>query len=300
MKKTNIILALLLFPLAIIADGWDEGLYKQIESRIIAPTFNESTYNITKYGASTKATAAKNQKAILKAIDLCSKKGGGKVIVPEGTFMTGAITLKSNVNLVLEKGAVLKFAFQPELYPLVYTRYEGLDLYNYSPCIYANGAKNIAITGEGTIDGNGNNDTFWQWTGVPFFGYDKEKTKENCRYPAPGQTLGYRDQLQKMCEDNTPLEKRVFGMGKGLRMQLVNLVNSENILIENVTMLNSPFWVMHPLFSKNITVRGVKVQNEGPNGDGCDPESCEDVLIENCIFDTGDDCIAKKLSLIHI
>ena len=260
MKKTNILLFLLLLPLTMLADGWDEGMYRKIEARIVAPTFADATYNITKYGASTKATAAKNQKAILKAIDLCSKKGGGKVVVPAGTFMTGAITLKSNVNLVLEKGAVLKFAFQPELYPLVYTRYEGLDLYNYSPCIYSNGAKNIAITGEGTIDGNGNNDTFWQWTGVPYFGYDEKKTTENCRFPAPGQTMGYRDQLQKMCEDNTPLEKRVFGMGKGLRMQLVNLVNSENILIENVTMLNSPFWVMHPLFSKNITVRGVKVE----------------------------------------
>lgn len=277
-----------------LADGWDEGMYRQIESRIVAPTFADATYNITKYGASTKAMAAKNQKAILKAIDLCSKKGGGKVVVPAGTFMTGAITLKSNVNLVLEKGAVLKFAFQPELYPLVYTRYEGLDLYNYSPCIYSNGAKNIAITGEGTIDGNGNNDTFWQWTGVPYFGYDEKKTTENCRFPMNGETMGTRAILQQMCEDNTPLEKRVFGMGKGLRMQLVNLVNSENILIENVTMLNSPFWVMHPLFSKNITVRGVKVENEGPNGDGCDPESCEDVLIENCVFDTGDDCIAIK------
>lgn len=294
MRRSNILLIMLLMPLALLADGWNAEMYKQIESRIVAPAFADNTFDVTKYGASPKATAAKNQKAILKAIELCSKKGGGRVVVPAGTYMTGAIALKSNVNLVLEKGATIKFAFQPELYPLVYTRYEGLDLYNYSPCIYSNGAKNIAITGEGTIDGNGSNDTFWQWTGVPFFGYDENKTLENCRFPAPGQTMGYRDQLQKMCEDNTPLEQRVFGMGKGLRMQLVNLVNSENILIEGVTMLNSPFWVMHPLFSKNITVRGVKVYNEGPNGDGCDPESCEDVLIENCIFHTGDDCIAIK------
>jgi len=294
MKKTSLLLVSLLVAAVGMAGGWNDDVYKQIESRIVAPTFKDKVYNIAKYGASEKATAAKNQKAINKAIAECSKKGGGKVVVPAGTYMTGAITLQSNVNLVLEKGATIRFAFEPELYPLVYTRYEGLDLYNYSPCIYSNGAKNIGITGEGTIDGNGNNDTFWQWTGVPFFGYDKEKTKENCRFPAPGQTLGYRDQLQKMCEDNTPLKDRVFGMGKGLRMQLVNLVNSENIIIEGVTMVNSPFWVMHPLFSKNITVRGVKVYNEGPNGDGCDPESCEDVLIENCIFHTGDDCIAIK------
>lgn len=294
MKRLNILLAALLFNLAMMADGWDADMYRQIESRIVAPTFTDAVYNVTKYGASEKATAAKNQKAINNAIAQCSKKGGGRVVVPAGTYMTGAITLQSNVNLILEKGATVRFAFQPELYPLVYTRYEGLDLYNYSPCIYANGAKNIGITGEGTIDGNGSNDTFWQWTGVPHFGYDKEKTKEDCKYPAAGQTMGWRDQLQKMCEDNTPLEQRRFGMGKGLRMQLVNLVNCENIIIENVTMINSPFWVMHPLFSKNITVRGVKVYNEGPNGDGCDPESCEDVLIENCTFHTGDDCIAIK------
>lgn len=294
MKKTNLLFAFLLVSFAVFGKGWDNDTYKQIESRIVAPTFKDKAYDITKYGASEKATAAKNQKAINKAIAECSKKGGGKVVVPAGTYMTGAITLQSNVNLVIEKDATIKFAFEPALYPLVYTRYEGLDLYNYSPCIYSNGAKNIGITGEGTIDGNGSNDTFWQWTGVPYFGYEKGKTTEDCRFPAPGQTMGYRDQLQKMCEDNTPLKERVFGMGKGLRMQLVNLVNSENILIENVKMINSPFWVMHPLFSKNITVRGVKVYNEGPNGDGCDPESCEDVLIENCIFHTGDDCIAIK------
>ncbi|MCH5311173.1 MAG: glycoside hydrolase family 88 protein [Prevotella sp.] len=294
MKKITFLLAVLLSPLAIFADGWDDALYRQIESRIVAPTFKEQTFNITKYGASPNATAAKNQQAINKAILTCSLKGGGKVIVPAGTYMTGAITLKSNVNLVLEKDATLKFAFEPELYPLVRTRYEGLDCYNYSPCIYSYDAKNIGITGEGTIDGNGSKYTFWQWTGEEHYGYNPEKAKENCRYPAEGETLGWRARLQQMCEDNTPIDQRKFGMGKGLRMQLVNIVNSENIIIDGVTMINSPFWVMHPLFSKNITVRNVKVYNEGPNGDGCDPESCEDVLIENCVFHTGDDCIAIK------
>ncbi len=291
MKKTLLCLLTLLFSASSFADGWDEALYKKIEQNIQAPTFSETVY---KPSIKTKNSAAKNQKAINAAIKKASAKGGGKVVIPEGTYMTGAITLLSNVNLVLEKGAVLKFAYEPALYPLVYTRYEGLDLYNYSPCIYANGAKNIGITGEGTIDGNGSNETFWQWTGVPYFGYKKDVTTEDCKYPKNGETMGYRDILQKMCEDNVPVDQRIFGMGKGLRMQLVNIVNSENIIIEGVTMLNSPFWVMHPLFSKNITVRGVKVYNDGPNGDGCDPESCENVLIENCLFDTGDDCIAIK------
>jgi len=118
------------------SEGWDNQLYKQIESRIVAPTFPDATFNITKYGASPKASAAKNQKAINKAIELCSKKGGGKVVVPAGIFVTGAITLKSNVNLVVSKEAVLKFAFDSNLYPLVYTRWEGLDCYNYSPCFH--------------------------------------------------------------------------------------------------------------------------------------------------------------------
>lgn len=291
MKKLLFSIFALILPLAIFAEGWDDALYKQIEQNIKAPTFNEKIY---KPAIKTTYSAAKNQKAINKAIEKASKNGGGKVVIPAGTYMTGAITLLSDVNLVIEKDAVLKFAFEPELYPLVYTRYEGLDVYNYSPCIYSNGAKNIGITGEGIIDGNGSNETFWQWTGVEFFGYKKGVTKESSKFPREGETMGARAQLQQMCEDNVPIKDRIFGMGRGLRMQLVNLVNSENIIIEGVTMLNSPFWVMHPMFSKNITVRGVKVYNEGPNGDGCDPESCENVLIENCVFDTGDDCIAIK------
>lgn len=266
--------------------GWDAKKYKEIEASIKAPTFKDKVF---KPAVKTGNTAAKNQAAINKAIQKASEKGGGKVIIPAGTYMTGAITLLSDVNLVLEKGAVLKFAFEPELYPLVYTRYEGLDVYNYSPCIYANGAKNIGITGQGTIDGNGNRNTFWMWTGEERWGY---KGGETCK--TINGVQGSRPLLQEMCDRNVPAEQRTFGMGKGLRMQLVNIVNSENILIEGVTMIDSPFWVMHPLFSKNITVRGVTVRNDGPNGDGCDPESCENVLIENCVFHTGDDCIAIK------
>lgn len=287
------------------AEGWDTALYKQIESRIVAPTFKDKTYNVKKYGASPKADAAKNQKAINKAIEKCSKAGGGKVVIPAGTYQTGAIRLLSGVNLEIQKDARIVFAFQPELYPNVVTRWEGLDCINYSPCIYAYKAQNIAITGEGTIDGNGSNDTWWQWNGNPRFGFKEGITKEcQNRIPykgiakyekdAEGNMLSNRQALQKMMDDGVPTEQRVFGMGHGLRPQLLNLVSCENILIEGVQMVHSPFWVMHPLFSKNITIRKVTVTNEGPNGDGCDPESCEDVLIEDCIFHTGDDCIAIK------
>lgn len=287
MKTLTLLLLSLALPLICNASEWD-NVYPTLEKTIKAPTFTSKEYVITKFGASTKASAAKNQKAINKAIATCSKRGGGRVVVPEGKWLTGAITLKSGVNLVIVKGATLLFSSDTSLYPLVRTRWEGIDCYNYQPLIYANGAKNIGITGEGTIDGGAGNDAWWPMTGVERFGYKQGTGQENCKY------TGKRKELGRMCEEQVPVEQRRFGKGCGLRPQLINIVNSENIIIEGVTLLRSPFWVMHPLFCKNLTVRGVHVYNEGPNGDGCDPESCDGVLIENCTFHTGDDCIAIK------
>ena len=287
MRYLKTLLLALLLPACAFAAGWDNKEYKRIEQSIQLPNIAERQFLITSFGAKTTATAAQNQKAINRVISLVSKKGGGKVIIPKGTWNTGAIELKSHVNLVLEEGATLHFAFEPKLYPLVRTSWEGLACWNYSPCIYAYKATDIAITGKGTIDGGGNNDTFWQWNGSPRFGYKEGVTKES-------QKLGSRSKLLKMAEDGVPFDERKFGMGYGLRPQLVNMVHCERILIKDVKMINSPFWVIHPLLSKNITVDGVYVWNEGPNGDGCDPEACENVLIQNCIFHTGDDCIAIK------
>lgn len=287
MRYLKTLLLALLLPACAFAAGWDDNEYKRIEQSIQLPKIAERQFLITSFGAKTTATAAQNQKAINKVISLVSKKGGGKVIIPKGTWNTGAIELKSHVNLVLEEGATLHFAFEPKLYPLVRTSWEGLACWNYSPCIYAYKATDIAITGKGTIDGGGNNDTFWQWNGNPRFGYKEGVTKES-------QKLGSRSKLLKMAEDGVPFDERKFGMGYGLRPQLVNMVHCERILIKDVKMINSPFWVIHPLLSKNITVDGVYVWNEGPNGDGCDPEACENVLIQNCVFHTGDDCIAIK------
>ena len=287
MRYLKTLLLALLLPACAFAAGWDDNEYKRIEQSIQLPKIAERQFLITSFGAKTTATAAQNQKAINKVISLVSKKGGGKVIIPKGTWNTGAIELKSHVNLVLEEGATLHFAFEPKLYPLVRTSWEGLACWNYSPCIYAYKATDIAITGKGTIDGGGNNDTFWQWNGNPRFGYKEGVTKES-------QKFGSRSKLLKMAEDGLPFDERKFGMGYGLRPQLVNMVHCERILIKDVKMINSPFWVIHPLLSKNITVDGVYVWNEGPNGDGCDPEACENVLIQNCVFHTGDDCIAIK------
>lgn len=287
MRYLKTLLLALLLPACAFAAGWDDNEYKRIEQSIQLPKIAERQFLITSFGAKTTATAAQNQKAINRVISLVSKKGGGKVIIPKGTWNTGAIELKSHVNLVLEEGATLHFAFEPKLYPLVRTSWEGLACWNYSPCIYAYKATDIAITGKGTIDGGGNNDTFWQWNGSPRFGYKEGVTKESLK-------LGSRSKLLKMAEDGVPFDERKFGMGYGLRPQLVNMVHCERILIKDVKMINSPFWVIHPLLSKNITVDGVYVWNEGPNGDGCDPEACENVLIQNCVFHTGDDCIAIK------
>ena len=280
------LLLCVLVTLTAQAKGWDQQQYKQIEQSIRVPQFANKEYPITKFGAKITHTAAQNQKAIQKAIDKCSKKGGGRVIVPAGQkFLTAAIQLKSGVNLVVEEGAVLEFAFEPELYPIVPTRWEGLDCWNLSPLIYAYQAKDIAITGKGTIDGGGSNETWWPWCGNSRFGMKPGGIAQN---------QGARARLLKQAEDGVPMDERRFGPQDGLRPQMVNFNQCEGILIEDVTLLRSPFWVIHPLLSKDITVRGVHVNNDGPNGDGCDPESCDRVLIENCFFNTGDDCIAIK------
>ena len=296
MKKKLLVLWMcsLLAPIITVAQDWDEGMYQQIEQSIRVPQFAEKAFPITKFGAKTTNPAVQNQKAIQKAIDTCSKKGGGKVIIPAGEkFLTGAITLKDGVNFVVEEGATLEFVFQPELYPIVETTWEGLECFNLSPCIYAFKAKDIAITGKGTIDGGGSNDTWWPWNGNPRFGWKEGMIS---------QRIESRPRLLKNGEDGIPMynekgertPERVFGPQDGLRPQLVSFNKCEGILLEDVTLLRSPFWVIHPLHSTDITVRRVKMINDGPNGDGCDPECCDRVLIEDCYFNTGDDCIAIK------
>ena len=290
MKKIfKLLLIALLIPAWMNAAGWDEAEYKRIEQSIQLPDLPQSAkvYDISKYGAKLSNSAAQNQKAINKLITLVSKKGGGCVVIPKGTWKTGAIEMKSRVKLEVQKDATLQFVFDTKLYPLVRTSWEGLACWNYSPCIYAYKATDIAITGEGTIDGGGNMETWWPMCGHKSFNYKEGITKE-------AQCLGSRAKLLKQAEDGVDFDQRKFGLGQGLRPQLINFVRSERILIQGVKLLNSPFWVIHPLLCKNITVKGVTIWNEGPNGDGCDPEACENVLIEDCIFHTGDDCIAIK------
>ena len=287
MRKLKTLLLAMLLPVCALASGWDDNEYKQIEASVQQPQIGTKRYPVTDYGAKTTATAAQNQKAINKAISAASSKGGGQVIIPAGTWKTGAITLRSKVNLVVEEGATLQFVFDTDLYPLVKTSWEGIGCWNYQPCIYANGATDIAITGKGTINGGGSNDTWWKMCGKDRFGYVEGETKE-------AQNLGSRARLLRYAEDGVEWDERKFGKGQGLRPQLINFLYCDRILIKDVKLYDSPFWVIHPLLSKNITVDGVYIWNEGPNGDGCDPEGCENVLIQNCVFHTGDDCIAIK------
>ena len=300
MKRLKLTLLLCaLVALTAQAQGWDERQYREIEQSIREPQFADKEYVITKFGAKpTDPTAksatpqanlvAKNQKAIQKAIDKCSAKGGGRVVVPAGQrFLTAALQLKSGVNLVIEDDAVLEFAFLPELYPVVPTRWEGLDCWNLSPLIYAYQARDIGITGRGTIDGGGSRETWWPWVSSKKFGYQEGMTVHQWKDTS-------RPLLLKQAEDGVDMDLRRFGTQDGLRPQMIGLNQCEGILIENVTLLRSPFWVIHPLLSTDVTVRGVHINNDGPNGDGCDPESCDRVLIEGCYFNTGDDCIAIK------
>ena len=148
MKKYLLKIAFMLLPLISYASAWDTD-YKQIDGAVKRPVFPEKTFVISKYGAKPDGRPDKNQKAINKAIEACHKAGGGVVTVPAGTYRTGAIRLLSNVNLKVDEGATLLFVFQPELYPIVPTRWEGLDCWNLSPCVYAFQADNVAITGKG-------------------------------------------------------------------------------------------------------------------------------------------------------
>ncbi|MBI5382935.1 MAG: glycoside hydrolase family 88 protein [Opitutae bacterium] len=264
-------------PVATQATGW-QGV-PAILARIQAPTFPDRDFPITQYGATAGGTADCTD-AIKQAIAACHAAGGGRVVVPAGTFLTGAIHLKSKVNLHIAAGATLLFRTDPAAYlPAVFTRFEGTECMNYSPLIYAFEQENIAVTGAGTLDGGAALDNWWGWT----------KRGAN-----PAAATASIRRLRELGESATPVAERIFGAGHFLRPNFIQPYRCRNVLIEGVTLLRSPMWEIHPVLCTNVTVRGVTVVSHGPNNDGCNPESSRDVLIENCVFDTGDDCIAIK------
>jgi polygalacturonase len=265
------------------SDAWARAA--DIARNVRAPTFPDRLFDITKYGARPDA-ATLATKAIADAIEACAKAGGGRVLVPAGRFLTGAVHLKSNVELHVSENATLLFDTNPASYPIVFTRWEGMELMNYSPLLYAHKQKNIAITGKGTLDGQGSEQNWWAWKG-PWGGSTEHGWKEGM----PDQRVA-RKRLFDMAEAGVPVEKRVFGEGSLLRPPFIQPYDCENVLIEGVRVRSSPFWNIHPVLCRNITLRGVDVYGLGPNNDGVDPESVDHMLIENCSFNTGDDCIA--------
>lgn len=263
------------------ARPWREAA--AIVSRVQPPRFPNRTFSITDYGAVADGRTDATE-AIRRAIEACAAAGGGRVLVPPGEYLTGPIHLRSGVNLHVAEGAVLRFKTDPDAYlPLVLTRWEGMDCYNYSPLIYAHGQVNVAVTGRGVLDGQAGDDNWWAWKGPG----------RNRPAQGPNQVAA-RNRLVAQVAAGVPVEQRRYGPGCYLRPNFIQFYRCRNVWIEGVRIRRSPMWNIHPVLCTNVLVRGVEVISHGPNNDGCNPESCWDVVIEDCVFDTGDDCIAIK------
>ena len=243
---------------------------------IVYPDFNGcKEFPIRQFGA-VQGDKENTTAAIKKAMDAANRAGGGSVIVPAGEWLTGKIHFKSHVNLHLEKGAVLLFDDTLNDYlPAVHTTWEGMECFNYSPLIYAYECKNIAITGEGELKAK--MDLWKTWFSRP---------------PAHMKSL---KRLYEMASTGVPVEDRVMVKDSAnFRPHFIQFNRCENILLEGVKVTNSPFWVIHPYLCKNVVIRKVQVKAHGHNNDGVDPEMTQNILIENCVFDQGDDAIAVK------
>lgn len=241
------------------------------------PSFKDQTYNILDFGAKPDSVFD-NSDVFRFAIDSCHRNGGGKIVIPKGKYFTGAIHLKSNVHLFFEDGAKLFFSDNPSHYlPAVFTRWEGMECYNYSPLIYANSCENIGISGNGELHGNGSSWWFMK----------KEQ----------GKSL---HKLYEMVLNHTKPQERIMATNDSLsylRPSFIQFVNCRNILLENFTIMDGPMWTIHLVYSTNITASKLKVITNGVNTDGIIPDSSSDVLISECYFSTGDDCIVIKSGL---
>ncbi|WP_308991100.1 glycoside hydrolase family 28 protein [Mariniflexile litorale] len=276
---------LLILILIVFSCKKEENKIKIIEIKVNAPFemppikvpdfSNCKQFLITDFGA-IQGDKELISKAISNAITEANKIGGGIVIIPKGEWLTKKIHFKSNVNLHLNKGALLLFSEKPSDYlPPVHTTWEGMECYNYSPLIYAYGCENIAITGEGKLKAK--MDVWEKW------------------FARPKPHMNSLKRLYNLASYNKPVEARqMVNDTANFRPHFIQFNRSKNILLEGVSIENSPFWTIHPYLSKDVVIRNIKVKAHGHNNDGVDPEMSQNILIENCIFDQGDDAIAVK------
>jgi polygalacturonase len=242
-------------------------------------------YNAVEHGVVPDGTT-KNTAAIAAVIAKIKAAGGGTLYFPPGRYLTGSVHLESNLTLHLEAGATLLYSGDPADSPLVESRWEGTTAWTHGPLIYANRKENITITGRGTIDGQGQN--WW----YPQRSSDPARVERN-RIALEAWRKVYA-RIQQGGEGGA-VTREDFTVAAGFtRPSLIVPYECKNIVIEGVTITNSPMWLLHTIYSENITVRGVSFVSRGPNGDGYDIDSCRNVRISDCYFDTGDDCIVIK------
>lgn len=262
-------------------------LKEAILKRIEKPVIPSREYSALQFGAVPDSEAVQT-KILQEAIDTIHAEGGGRLMLPDGRYRTGALQLKSGVELHLQsKGTVLAFVSEePEVhYPVVFSHWEATPCYNFSPLIYACDAHDIAVTGTGTLDGGADRDHWWDWHHQVENAWSADK---------PDLQLEDRKALRRMNLDGVPVKERVFGPGHYLRPNFVQPIRCERVLLQGITLKNSPMWQLNPVMCRSLTVDGVTLSSHGANNDGCDPESCSGVHICNCRFDTGDDCISLK------
>jgi len=240
----------------------------------------QSYYNVITYGAKNDSSKLATL-AIKNAIDAASKKGGGTIYFPAGKYLTGPIHLKSNITILIDAGAELHFSDNFDDYlPMVKSRYEGVDVTSFSPLFYAYKAENIAIMGRGIIDGHGKK---W-WNFVEGYKEGQPRSKWQIKFDEFNKDIVLPDDPKQM--------KRGF-----LRPPFIQTMHCKNLLIQGITIRNSPFWTVNPEFCENVTVHAVTILNPkslAPNTDGINPESCKNVRISDCYISVGDDCITIK------
>lgn len=256
-----------------LADSKEWLTAEEIVAAVQLPEIPDRDFNISDYGARA-IDGHDSLPAIRAAIEDAVKSGGGNVIIPEGHwYVKGPVHLESKINLHLAEGSHLRFSENPEDYlPVVLTRWEGTELYSYSPLVYAADVHDVAITGEGTLDGH-EDSRFREW-----------------------QTMQNDDmqRLRKMGASGVPREERVFAEGTHLRPVFVQFFHAERVLLEDYSITNAPFWINHLVYTRSATVRDLKVDSHFANNDGVDIESSQLVLVENNHFRTGDDSVVVK------